>query len=220
MGYIGLVPSFVPAQMLEDEPLRFQSAAYFDAPLRESRYFVCVPSLGSMVPGWVLISPKRPVLCMDELTSEEVEDFQAFFAELSSEVSRTFGPISAFEHGARSPGSATGCGVDQAHLHIVPINFQRLWAEVSASQVWYEQSLAVTHNASLPTREYLWVSNGSTAQIAYPTVPTSQFFRRAIARIIGAEAQWDYRNYPFHEHIAETRRVLSTAAEPPQSRAA
>lgn len=220
MSYIEPVLSANPNQTRVSERLRFQSAADFDAPLRESPHFVCVPSLGSMVPGWVLISPKRPTFCMADLAPEERDDLRSFFAEVSDEVAQTFGTTLAFEHGARSPGSATGCGVDQAHVHIVPIDFDQFWPEISESQDWHQLASAMPYDIDVPSREYLWVTNGRTAHIAHPAIPTSQFFRRAVARMLKADGKWDYREYAFHEHIAETRQMLSLAAEPPQSRAA
>ena len=32
-------------------------------------------------------------------------------------------PVTMFEHGASHTGSIMGCGVDHAHVHLVPLDF-------------------------------------------------------------------------------------------------
>jgi diadenosine tetraphosphate (Ap4A) HIT family hydrolase len=55
-----------------------------------SKSFAVVPSLGALVPGWVLIVPRRPMLSLRELsTSEQAELF--LLIQRSSAALRVFG---------------------------------------------------------------------------------------------------------------------------------
>lgn len=209
-----------PKNVPVSSQLRFQSSAAHDMPLRESDHFVCVPSLGSILPGWVLISPKRPVMSMAQLSESENCELQWFFDLVRNDIEDAFGPSSAFEHGAQIAGSATGCGVDQAHLHIVPIATDLVLAEVASHLEWSSLSVRFPFDANVGSKEYLWLADRDRSYIAYPGLPTSQFFRRVIARLCDVTENWDYRVDPFHEHIAETRQALGRAARVPVSRAA
>lgn len=201
-------------------PLRFQSLAPFDAPLFESRYFLCVPSLGSLVEGWVLITPKRPLLNMSKLSRLERDDFREFYRTVRDNVESCFGETCAFEHGAASAGSLTGCGVDQAHVHIVPVALRLMVEEVSPNGEWTSGTFALPFELTVPHREYLWLAGADQCFLTYPASPVSQFFRRAVAKVVGRSGQWDYRLHSFEDHIATTQLVLGSATEPFQSRAA
>lgn len=209
-----------PRDIPDTSARRYRSAAPYDEALLESDHFVCVPSLGSIVPGWVLVTPKRAMLNMAQLSQFESEELPWFFERVRNRVEEAFGPTCAFEHGAQAEGSATGCGVDQAHLHIVPISFEALFAEVRQHAAWTASSFCLPAQVDFATREYLWVSDKDRAYVAYPTQPVSQFFRRAVAIVSGLAGRWDYRTNHFHEHIAETKQALADCPEVPQSRAA
>jgi ATP adenylyltransferase len=199
--------------------VRFQSGSDFDQPLFQSQHFLCVPSLGSMVPGWVLITPRRQVLNMSQLADVERHDLASFFPMVRRAIENQFGEISAFEHGAWNFGSLTGCGVDQAHLHIVPISFATLAGAVSDLQ-WEQAEVALPCDIGVAQIEYLWMAGSKSAWISYPPEPTSQFFRRALSTLLNRSWQWDYRLHPFHDNIAATRRKLRAAFGPSVSRAA
>lgn len=209
-------PRYIP----DPSAPRFRSAAPYDAVLQESEHFVCVPSLGSIVQGWVLVTPKQARLNMAQLSEPEREELPCFYEHVRSKVEEAFGRTCAFEHGAQAIGSATGCGVDQAHLHIVPISFEALLEDVRARASWNASAFRLPAQGNFGTREYLWISDSDRSYVAYPTEPVSQFFRRAVARVAGLADSWDYRANPFDEHIAETKRALAGRPEVPQSRAA
>jgi ATP adenylyltransferase len=189
--------------------LRFQSDANFDQPLFESKYFKCVPSLGSVVPGWVLIIPRRQVLNMSQLSEAERNDLPTFFTSVRQEIEYHFGPTSAFEHGSFVRGSLTGCGVDQAHLHVVPVSFKALKEEIADSN-WKRVNPVLPHDLGITEAEYLWMAGSEGAFLSFPTIPISQFFRRAISNLLNRPDNWDYRKSPFYGNIAITQQKLRT----------
>ena len=91
----------------------------FNLPIAESEHFFAMASIGSFVPGWTLVCPKRHYLNLADFY--ETAEFVEFSSRVGSAVVQAYGaPVVAFEHGCRHAGSLTGCGTDHAHLHLVP----------------------------------------------------------------------------------------------------
>ncbi len=165
-----------------------------------------VPTKGSIVPGWLLVIPRVKVLSISELQTEDRQELLNV-ARLASDMVSGFSNFTfMFEHGPTRYESPVGCGVDQAHLHVVPLNFDLLstvlnvndgmkWERVSASDPW---------KALGPGKDYYLISDGSCAYAAHPSQQYSQYFRRKIADALGREEEWDYRSYPNHENAKKT----------------
>jgi len=170
----------------------------------DSRWAV-VPTLGSLVPGWLLLIPRTPVLSVARLG--EVERRAAF--NLASELSEhliAFGPQRLLlEHGPNREESNVGCGVDQAHLHVVVTSSDLFgivlcdpdvhWEEVSVRDPWHGLS---------KRQEYYLISNFERSYVGFAAKSQSQYFRRKIAQAIGKSDCWDYRSWPHYEHAQRT----------------
>ena len=111
-----------------------------DRILWESDNFFAIASIGGFIKGWTLIVPKAHQLNLRECYA--TAEFQTFVRDVSQKVNSVFGSTIFFEHGAREEGSIIGCGVDHAHLHIVPSEDSLLSsiAEQSALDSWREVS--------------------------------------------------------------------------------
>lgn len=193
------------------KPQRFFSSSYFDQPVAESTSFLAVPSLGALVPGWLLLVPKNESACLAHLTPSQALELKVFAARLTEKVGSIYGPVVQFEHGATSSGSATGCGVDHAHLHLVPIDHNAFKASVAEEGRkldlrWFAGDLPTQASDEL---DYLWYSVGLETRFAYPAHPVSQFFRRCVARALGVPDVWNYREYPQHDVVKSTIEALA-----------
>lgn len=180
----------------------------FDRTLIESENFIVIPTLGSLVPGWVLIIPKFHL----QKFSEFPEELGGEFTDLTTAVRSTLAPSAknffVFEHGAQKE-SPMGCGVDQGHMHAVILDFDLLELSSSAPEVsWmkgdgllfpYHQRFSIKAQS-----EYLYVSNGLKSMVGSVEKPVSQWFRRLIAAAIGCPDVWDYRSCSFDENIQRT----------------
>src|SRR4051794_2267005 len=67
------------------------------AVVAESRDFVAVPSVGALVPGWLLAIPKRHALNLAVLPRDEAAAFAAQLGALKARCTELFGPITTFE---------------------------------------------------------------------------------------------------------------------------
>lgn len=181
--------------------------------IRTQKYFV-VPSLGSFVSGWVLVVPSEHTLNLATKYQEPelVEIRRSAALVLKNAFQRT---PRLFEHGAMSSKSQTGCGVDHAHLHLVPIEFS---LQLSAKR--YDPSLEwISAKASeiqdlTGGNEYLFYSDEAldpdpSGIVALVKHPSSQFFRQVLARELGIGKDYDYRSNYFEDNIRETQHCVS-----------
>jgi len=167
--------------------------------LDESDNYVAVASIGSLTPGWVLIVPKTHRLSLaDCIASQELRDFRL---EVADRITRLFPgmPIRMFEHGANRDDSLVGCGVNHAHLHLVPttLSLAPHFPDSSERLRWIQANVSSLAHVS-EGREYLFYSDDAltpeaSGQVAIVKTPISQYFRRAFAASLGKESEYDYR---------------------------
>lgn len=192
---------------------KLASARPWDEVIAESPNYVVIPSVGGFVDGWVLIVPKRHCLSMAvNFADQELADLrQRTSRALKTEYHQS---VWCFEHGAAFTGSQTGCGVDHAHLHLVPLacSLSHVLLQNDAAKNW-RQIRASDLGQFAAGREYLFYSSNSSdfeldGYVGVAEKPVSQYFRRAIAEAVGRPAFYDYRDYPELERAAETGRRL------------
>jgi hypothetical protein len=94
----------------------------WDEVLFDSMSYVVTPSLGSFIEGWTLIISKRHVTSMSQLSLSEIRELNSLIPEIRKRVEQAYGPTIVFEHGPLTAGTEFGCGIDHAHLHVVPFN--------------------------------------------------------------------------------------------------
>ncbi|MCK1734811.1 hypothetical protein IVA79_12770 [Bradyrhizobium sp. 138] len=189
----------------------------YDTVIRDTGTMVVTPTLGSIVPNWVLAIPKRHAVNAARWS----EDWSTSPLQIIEDIARSFGrnltEVIWFEHGATEPRSIVGCGVDHAHIHILlepPFSFERLCDEVRSDVgLRWCSGRGDAYTALDACQSYLVVGSGTQFLLAQSVETAgSQFFRRAIARIVGREAAWDYRSHPHIENVAETIATASRAA--------
>lgn len=182
-----------------------------------SRTFLVVPSKGALVPGWLMVIPRRHVLSTSVMTKDEFKDLHDILAETKAIVADTFGPPTVFEHGAACANTTFGCGIDHAHVHVVPLPFHLRTAVQSSVDVEWSQSedefLKVTSTLRAP---YVAFSGPDLATwVATPNNIPRQFFRRMIATRLGRPDQFDYDQYPEPSNAVQTlSRMTATIEEP------
>lgn len=190
-------------------PLAQQHIQPWDKKIGESRFFIAIPSQGSLVPGWVLILPRRTIISMVEMNEDERCDYQIFVREVLERLEANFGPVTMFEHGASHTGSIMGCGVDHAHVHLVPLDFnlaKEAASDTSIGLTWCE----ITEKMNLaervrPGQHYMTITipTGRTF-LSVGGAPTSQYLRKLIAARLDKGRRWDYNAHPYVDNVLET----------------
>jgi len=194
--------------------------AQWNQPLAETDHLVVVPSLGSLVAGWVLIVPKEHHLSMGAMPIElqnEVDALEQRIKELLHLEYRK--PVVAFEHGPSAAKHGTGCGVDHAHLHLVPTDcdvLRHALPLVPGSTRWSfcgeDNGWAARTQAYKDGQDYLYLRpDGEEGIVGVCGDFGSQIFRRAISIYLGKEGEFNWRAYPRIEIVLKTIERLGPA---------
>jgi ATP adenylyltransferase len=191
----------------------------WNEPLIETENFVVIPSLGALVEGWVLLVPKQHRISMGALPIEKRNEAQEVEHQTRAILRRLYEkPVVGFEHGPSAEQHGTGCGVDHAHLHLLPLDCDLLTYVrpfVSASVDWkrcHWEDLARAYAAGL---DYLYIrQEGKAALLAVCQDFGSQVFRKAVASFLSMDSQFSWRDYPQIETVARTIGTLTNALVP------
>jgi ATP adenylyltransferase len=197
---------------------RFQGfRELWDTPLFESANFLAVPTLGALLEGWLLIVPRKPLLSFAEVPCSWKPELNDFLSEVASVLVDNYGPVSLFEHGPKSLGSSLGCGVDYAHVHLVPFccDLVEAAARLEPGIEWMPFSSA-TEAWSISQNEEYWIAQNEFGKgrcyrgtLAGKNAP-SQLFRRVIASHLRRPEDFDWKAQPELMNISATvERITS-----------
>lgn len=188
----------------------YHAKEFYNKILFESKNFIVVPSLGALVEGWLLIVPKQEYLSFQYLDSisllEELEEFSQQIAQI---MTKEYGYVTMFEHGALQSESTVGCGVDYAHLHLVPINFDLILGLETFLGTRYDWNIVSGITDALKKKkeksEYLFYKDykGNSYIVNDKKIP-SQLFRKVIAQYTNQKEKYDWKEYHQEENILKT----------------
>jgi ATP adenylyltransferase len=195
------------------------SRPLWDTPLYESESFVALPTVGALLEGWLLVVPKSPLLAFANLPDERIGELESFLGEVTAEVARHYGSVAVFEHGAPSARSPIGCGVDYAHLHLVPTDCDLLEGaqKIEPSVRWSRIKSLRRLREIAASGEGYWLLQQQygcgdicvgRSELSQP----SQLFRRILAAHIGVPDKYDWKRHCGEEVIAATLSKLASDA--------
>jgi len=186
----------------------------------ETKNFLVLPSLGALVEGWLLIVPKNHYICVGALPSELSEEFSELKQYVRDMLQSIYGAAIFFEHGPYRQSCDVGCGVDHAHLHVLPApaegNLTALTLEYLPDGVsWSLASEDDCRKAFLSEREYLYFEDQTgLSHIAIGEGFVSQTFRRVIAKLKQKDDEYNWRQHPQIENVDSTiERVTAWVEE-------
>ena len=177
--------------------------------------FKILPSLGQIVPGYLLLVPKRHQRAFGDMSFEELKKAEALKTHLRDQLRSTYGEYLFFEHGARTSDSG-GCGITHAHLHAVPFPCEKDPIEELTRAFPFEEIANLTELKRVqPERSYLYYEAvRGNRYMLYPSFVPSQYVRRVLAEALGTEA-WDWRQSGREERLlttlTQTSQLLAVA---------
>jgi ATP adenylyltransferase len=181
--------------------------------ISESEHFVAWASLGAMIEGWLIVVPKEHYLSLATLPSSLRGEFEDFRGGLERSLRASYGSAVAFEHGPSTVKTPAGCGIDHAHLHMVPTTYDLLsptkalmprdatWEP--ASSIWDAKSAVKAGKCYI----YIRQNDGSQWLFSALNIP-SQLLRRVISMQLGRPELYDWRENPEHGIVEATIRRL------------
>lgn len=196
--------------------------ASHDQPLLAHPDWLVAPTLGAIVPNWLLLLTRDSVLNFQVWSGLRAQSPSRLIEGLQEHLGLGPDEVIWFEHGPRVSGTSTGCGMDHAHIHILvrpPFHFEAFAEKArSLSELeWIAGTSEAAYRSLAAGRSYLIAGSGNATVVAQDVEATgSQFFRRVVGTLVDAGEGWDYRRYPHADNVAETIRTfrrLESAAQ-------
>lgn len=192
-----------------------QSMPFSDRLLAENGHALAVVSLGQIREGYCVLFSKEWAPNVRALPSDAAEGLLSLLQRVVAAVESMYGPVIVFEHGSVEPKCVTGCGVDHAHLHIVPgfdaqDVLERLSNRYSLRSRY--QSVEQWLATSPPTAPLIMFSSegAGTVTLEYGAHRTSQAVRRVLAEAAHTPNMWDWRSNPELGLVQRTHEKLSS----------
>lgn len=193
--------------------LRGNASAKCDQSLLDRPSWAVAPSIGAIVPGWLLIIPRRSVLNFRDWTSRGFAEPSAVIDDLLRHLGLRHDEIIWFEHGPNAQDTVVGCGLDHAHIHVLirpSFDFECFEDAIRkrASLDWRAADTGVDYSLLAGAGSYLIAGSG-TRVIAAADVEAvgSQFLRRVVASLVGKTDGWDYKRSP---HLSNVEATVTT----------
>ena len=185
--------------------------------LAGSDNFTVVCDVSPLARGHVLVLSKRHLLSLSKCNDAELAELDTLRRRVSGVLADAYGhPAIAFEHGLCNRARAASCGIDHAHLHVLPLT-----RSLTALTALFRQDFATSMLAGLPSLpkaasagdEYLLlVDRNNTHHFALTGEPTRQYFRRMVAVLQGRDL-WNWSDQILLGNHEETRTwILETHA--------
>ena len=184
----------------------------WDVPIFESKSFVALPTVGALVEGWILVVPRKPALSMATLPASLFSQLEQFLDGIVPIIEAEYGLVTMFEHGPSTKAQPIGCGVDYAHLHLVPCA-KDLFTDVAITAKnirWTELENLADIREQTKYLDGYWLLQQSYkkgplyAGVCTDGTPVSQLFRRAIAHALGTPELYDWKAFLGKELIIST----------------
>ncbi|MEN3539087.1 TIR domain-containing protein [Microbispora sp. ZYX-F-249] len=175
----------------------------------ESSNFVATADVAPLAPGHTLIITKRHALSMSKCSPEQLAELDAFRRRVAEHLRRAYGnPTIMFEHGLCNRARASGCGVDHAHLHVVPVTCSVTETFLQDFDVSPLRHLAELRDKVELSSEYLMlIDDEENAYFALTGAPTRQYFRRVISTRLNREL-WNWNDELLLRRRDEVRELI------------
>lgn len=171
--------------------------------LDETKHFYITPSLGSLTEGYILITSKRHVNSMSELTVEEMEEYKLLikkYKEIFKDIYKKY-PI-IFEHGTPDlKNHVKASSVIHAHTHVVNHNYKN---ENTLIENLKFKRISKIENMVSNKNYIFYISPNSDIYITNEFEPVSQFMRIEIAKDLNLVDKYDWRENDFQDNIILT----------------
>lgn len=175
----------------------------------EGRHWVIWPTIGALVPGYVLIVPKKHRFSVMSCSGEEIDELEHLLARTRKRLQDIYHyPCIAFEHGSKCGSEMKTACIEHCHVHVLPLK----------EDIYHRIDFAKTRLHVTPIDSLHDLCKNGNSQEAYllyqnhegqffkmcADMYLSQYFRQLIALSEGIPEKWNWRQYYFAENIFMT----------------
>lgn len=199
---------------LRGEAVTDWSGSPFDRVLRRGPGVVLAPTVGTIVPGYLLAVTIAHRFNFGELGADELRDEVEpwLLCQLADLRSRFHADYVVFEHGSTGETERYGGCVVHAHMHLVPGGPELAEMLLGASGGWEEvEGLAALSRHARSGYAFLGFGGRAWA-IEQPDFP-GQWVRRVIARWAGVPDDWDWQLFRGEDQLRATLAALGASED-------
>lgn len=171
----------------------------FDQVLAGSADVVIVPTVGMLLPGYLLAVTRTHVESFAQLDPEVLATAWDWIQKRVDQLSFAYGSYLLFEHGSGGTQPSGGC-VSHAHLHLIPGVREQ---EEVLIEALHAQPMDLTELSSFANNNYALIQ-GAGMHIATDTDLPSQWIRRRVAEALGTPENYDWALFPGEENLKKT----------------
>lgn len=173
----------------------------------ETKNFVCVPSIGSFVEGYLLVIPKRHYLSTLMLPEDNLKELQLIISVLSNFYKEKYKQsFLIYEHGTSTSEKVGGMSVTHAHLHFLPCSMRIISSLSEFEFLKFESLLAVKdYYSHVNGGPYLLLKdNDNSYYLSITENIPSQYFRKKVCDICSMKGTGNWKEFPYIENIKKT----------------
>jgi len=165
--------------------------------------FVVLPSVSPIVKNHLLVLPKKHINTMKQLEDDEKNQLFTLVNNITQLIGEDY---FTFEHGA-FPVNGNTCGVDHAHIHILPVGREISKKVIGFIKRTYTYMLYKDFHLSLDDEKdkpYLLFGNDMREMYSCNNILfQSQFIRKLLCDNLGV-TDWNWRSYTNKHHFIAT----------------
>jgi diadenosine tetraphosphate (Ap4A) HIT family hydrolase len=177
---------------------------------------VAVPSIGALVPGYVLVAARVHTTSLGLLPTGVLSAVEQLAEQMVTRLQAVYGlPVLGFEYGLNQPGARR---VEHAHLHLMPTEVGAAFRTTLGERLPTHEVDRLLRLPSLGDRSYICVWGPGQPVAVHPVANDAR--PRIRLREILADldprldtAQWDWETHPGTALIRATIDDLATAAQ-------
>ncbi len=173
----------------------------------ETENFVCAPSIGSFVEGYLLIIPKKHFLSFLAIPESYMTELLSIIHAISIFYKCIYcKELIIYEHGSVNTQNIGGMSVAHAHLHCVPCS-ERIITKCPEFEFLKFQSFfeVVDYYSSHQDLPYLLLKDiDDNFYFSISDEIPSQYFRKQVCNVCGVPGTWDWKQYPYVSYAKST----------------
>lgn len=194
-----------------EDNLYWKVAKKYDLPknrmICESKRWVIWPTIGAIVPGYVLIVSKRHRLSMMDCDNEEIVELEYLLKKTKRVLESIYHfPCIMFEHGGGYGISNKPSCIDHCHLHVLPIK-EDIYNNVDTKKFKVIEFESLNEFCKIKKQDcsyLLYQNHKGQFYIMYANTYISQYFRQLIALSEGLSEKWNWKYNYFAKNINKT----------------
>lgn len=175
---------------------------YYNKIIEETDNFLVIPTLGSLVDGYLLIVYKKHLYSINKIPTKAKNEYLNLIEKYRKLFKNIYGkyPI-VFEHGSPDPLGMCTCCLIHAHSHIVNHNYK------NEKEILNKENFESINSFFDIKKDinYIYYKNELGKEfVSYNYEPISQLMRIFIAKDLGIEDKYNWHTTSFEENIKST----------------